>query len=122
MTMAAAIDQPAANAPARPGANRIARVDIVHDINEAEQIWRSLEYPRQISTPYQRFDFQSAWQQHIGARENLRPFIVIAYDFDDRPLLLLPLVIRQHNGVRTATFLGGKHTTFNMPLWQREFA
>jgi CelD/BcsL family acetyltransferase involved in cellulose biosynthesis len=26
------------------------------------------------------------------------------------------------SGVRIARFMGGKHTTFNMALWQRDFA
>ncbi len=122
MTMAAVIDPPAAPAQAPSGARTIARVEIIHDMREAEQVWRSLEYPEQLSTPYQRFDFQSAWQRHIGSRENLRPFIVIAYDSADRPLMLLPLVVKQQNGVKTATYLGGKHVTFNMPLWRHDFA
>ncbi len=123
MTMAAVIDQPAAETvPAPSGTRSIARVEILHDMQEAEQVWRCLENPQQLSTPYQRFDFQTAWQQHIGSHENLRPFIVIGYDSDGLPLALLPLVVKQHNGVKTATFLGGKHVTFNMPLWQRDFA
>ena len=58
----------------------------------------------------------------VGERENLLPFIVIAYDAERRPLLLLPLVLRHERGVRTACFMGGKHATFNMALWDRDFA
>ena len=47
---------------------------------------------------------------------------MIAYDAERRPLLLLPLVLRHEHGVRTARFMGGKHTTFNMALWDRDFA
>ena len=122
MNMAAVIDPIAAGARAPSGASPIARVEILNDMREAEHVWRSLEYPPQLATPYQRFDLQAAWQQHVGSQDNLRPFIVIAYDYDDRPVLLLPLVVKQHNGMRTATFLGGKHVTFNMPLWQHDFA
>jgi CelD/BcsL family acetyltransferase involved in cellulose biosynthesis len=118
-TMAAVMESPTA---ARPDASRIARVDVINDFRTAEAIWRSLESPEQLSTPYQRFDFQLAWQTHIGEHEGLRPFIVVAYDSDDQPLLLLPLGARQENGVRVASYLGGKHVTFNMPLWQRDFA
>lgn len=37
-------------------------------------------------------------------------------------MLLLPLALRNNHGVRIATFMGGKHATFNMALWNRDFA
>ena len=123
MTMAAAIEQPdGGNANVDRRSSRIASVDILGDLGQAETIWRGLEDIKQFSTPYQRFDFLSAWQRQVGAREGLRPFIVIAHDSERRPLLLLPLTLGHEHGVRTASFMGGKHTTFNMALWDREFA
>jgi CelD/BcsL family acetyltransferase involved in cellulose biosynthesis len=122
MTMAAAIENRTAQAPAWSKPSRIAGVEIMHDMAEAETIWRGLEDRHQFFTPYQRFDFLEPWQRQVGARENLQPFIVIAYDSERRPLLLLPLVLRQEHGVRTACFMGGKHATFNMALWDRDFA
>ena len=121
MTMAAAIESRTAEAPAWSRASRIASVDILGDLNQAETIWRGLE-DQQFSTPYQRFDFLSPWQRHVGEREGFLPFIVIAYDADRRPLLLLPLALRRRYGVRTVCFMGGKHATFNMALWDRDFA
>ena len=120
MTMAAAIESRTGQAPARSKASRIAAVEIIHDLDRAETIWRSLE-EQQLSTPYQRFDFLSLWQREVGAREGLLPFIVIAYDAERRPLLLLPLALMHERGVRTACFMGGKHVTFNMGLWDRDF-
>ena len=64
----------------------------------------------------------SAWQSEVGSRESSEPFIVIAHDADGRPLVLLPLVLRVRHGVRIASFMGGKHTTFNMALWDLDFA
>jgi CelD/BcsL family acetyltransferase involved in cellulose biosynthesis len=122
MTMAAAIESRTAGAPAWSKTSRIASVDIVHDLGEAETIWRSLEDAQQFSTPYQRFDLLSCWQRQVGERENVKPFIVIAYDAERRPLLLLPLAVGHRHGVRTACFMGGKHSTFNMALWDRNFA
>jgi len=120
MTMAAAIESRTAEAKAWSRASRIASVDIVHDLAQAEAIWRALE--AQFSTPYQRFDLLGAWQRRVGERENFCPFIVIARDAERRPLLLLPLALRHRHGTRAACFMGGKHTTFNMALWDREFA
>jgi CelD/BcsL family acetyltransferase involved in cellulose biosynthesis len=123
MTMAAAIERRTAEAAAawsKPG--RIAGVDIFGDLGQAETIWRNLEDQRHFSTAYQRFDFLSAWQRQVGERENFKPFIVVARDVERRPLLLLPLALRHEHGVRAASFMGGKHATFNMALWDKDFA
>jgi len=120
MTLAAVIESPP-GAQADAPAGSIVRVEVVDDLRDAEAVWRSLERSG-LCTPYQRFDIQAAWQDHIGAPEGRRPVIAIAYGADDQPLLLLPLVVRRQAGVRIAEFLGGKHITFNMPLWQRDFA
>ena len=122
MTMAAAIESRTAGAPAWSGASRIASVDILEDLASAEKIWRGLENAPQLFTPYQRFDFLETWQRQVGAREGFQPFVVIAYDADLRPLLLLPLALQHSCGIRTACFMGGKHATFNMALWDRDFA
>src|SRR5580692_2265730 len=122
MTMAAAIESRTAEAQASPRARRIAGVELLGDLKEAETVWRGLEDQRQFSTPYQRFDFLSLWQSQVGARDGLRPLIVIAYDRERKPLLLLPLALRQKHGIRIAGFMGGKHATFNMALWDRDFA
>jgi CelD/BcsL family acetyltransferase involved in cellulose biosynthesis len=122
MTMAAAIESRTAEAQAWSKASRIASVDILHDLVPAEAIWRGLEDQQQFSTPYQRFDFLGPWQRQVGAREGLIPFIVIACDAERRPLLLLPLTLSHRHGVRAACFMGGKHATYNMALWDRDFA
>jgi CelD/BcsL family acetyltransferase involved in cellulose biosynthesis len=122
MTMAAAIESRTAEAQAWCKPSRLAGVDILHDLSQAETIWRGLESSQQFFTPYQRFDFLRPWQRQVGARQNLLPFIIIAYDAERRPLSLLPLVLRHEHGVRTVGFMGGKHATFNMALWDRDFA
>ena len=122
MTMAAAIEGDTADLKARSKPDRIASIDIVHDLASAETVWRSLEDPQGSCTPFQRFDFVAAWQRQVGEREGLIPFIVIAYDAERRPLLLLPLAVRHAYGARCAGFMGGKHSTFNMALWDRDFA
>jgi CelD/BcsL family acetyltransferase involved in cellulose biosynthesis len=122
MTMAAAIESRTADAPARSKASRIARVDILTDLAQAEPAWRALEDQTQFSTPYQRFDLLGQWQSQVGVREKATPLIVIAYCGECRPLLLMPLAVSHEHGVRVARFMGGKHTTFNMALWDRDFA
>lgn len=120
--MAAAMQSRTAESPARSKASLIAQVDLVSDIAEAEAVWRALEEPGHLFTPYQRFDLLGSWARSVGEREGARPFVVIARDAEQTPLALLPLALRQGHGVRTACFMGGKHTTFNMGLWNAEFA
>ncbi len=121
MTMAAVMESPGGT-QAWPETSRIASVELVGDMRAAETVWRGLEQANQIYTPYQRFDFLEAWQRQVGEREGVRPFIVVAYDGEHRPLLLLPLGVRRESGARVARFLGGKHATFNMALWDKDFA
>ena len=122
MTMAAAIEGRTAEAKAWSQPIRIASVDIIHDLGAAEAIWRACENPHVSYTPYQRFDFLAAWLRQVGEREGLAPFIVVAYDGDRRPLLLMPLVTKTVFGMRCASFMGGKHATFNMALYEKDFA
>ena len=122
MTVAAAIESRTAESQARSRPSRIAVVDILYHLDAVEKIWRSLEDSRQFYTPYQRFDFLGNWQRQVGAHEGFQPFIIVAYDSERRPLLLLPLGLKTQHGVRTASFMGGKHATFNMALWDRDFA
>jgi CelD/BcsL family acetyltransferase involved in cellulose biosynthesis len=120
MTMAAAVEGRTAQTPAWSEPGRIAAVDILAVLGQAETIWREFEEQQQSHTPYQRFDFLASWQRQVGDRDGLRPFIVIATDAERRPLLLLPLGRRY--GMNIANFMGGKHSTFNMALWNGEFA
>jgi CelD/BcsL family acetyltransferase involved in cellulose biosynthesis len=120
MTMAAAIETPTAETWSKPG--RIASIELVHDLASAEAIWRGLEDAQQSCTPFQRFDFVAAWQRNVGTHEGVTPFIVTAFDSERRPLMLLPLALRNSYGARCASFMGGKHSTFNMALWDKDFA
>jgi CelD/BcsL family acetyltransferase involved in cellulose biosynthesis len=108
---------------ARAGAvSAVASVAIYGSLAEAEAIWRGMETPDYLHTSFQRFDFLNAWQGHAGVHLNTKPLIVVASDREGRPLMLLPLGTVRENGVNVARFLGGKHPTFNMGLWRRDFA
>src|SRR3978361_1991614 len=122
MTMAAAIDNGTAVTGAGSQPGRIAHIERVHDLASAEAVWRGLENEQTSYTPYQRFDFVAAWQRQGGERAGPVPFLFIGYDAERRPLLLLPLAVRHAYGARCASFMGGKHSTFNMALWDRDFA
>lgn len=120
--MAAAFDGRTAQAGQRSTVSRIATVDVVCRLDEAEPVWRELESRHASHTPYQRFDFLAAWQRNVGEREGAATLVAIARDAERRPLALLPLACFRNYGVNVAGFMGGKHSTFNMPLWDRDFA
>lgn len=97
-------------------------VDVIDSLAAAEPAWRELETPPHLSTPYQRFDFQSAWFNTVGVAEGCRPLIVVLRDDAGAALLLLPLIVSQRRGLQIASYFGGSHINLNMPLMQRRFA
>jgi len=122
MATVAAIDSKIEQvAPARRTAS-IARIEIFDKFESAAAIWRVFEGADRIATPYQRYDFLAAWQRQVGKHLGLRPCIVVAYDETDAAVALLPLVIERAFGMSIACYAGGKHVTFNMPLWCPDFA
>lgn len=118
MTMVAAFQ----SADSRSGTSRIARVDVMRSMAAAEPVWRTLEAGSTLATPYQTFEFLDAWQATVGVHDGATPFIVVAYDIHGRPVVLMPLAVSRESGVQVARFMGGKHPTFNMPIWQAAFA
>ena len=121
MATAAAIDSRIERVAPVSRAARIARIEIFDTFQSAEAVWRGFDGDR-IATPYQRYDFLSLWQRHVGDHLGLKPRIVVAYDDAGAPLALLPLVVERAYGLSVACFPGGKHVTFNMPIWRGDFA
>ncbi len=119
MAMTAVMGQ---SVPTGAAASTIARVEVLESVAAAETAWRGMETPDHLFTPFQRFDFVSTWQRHIGESEHARPFIVVGYDARRRPVVLLPLGISSESGVTVGRFFGGKHATFNLPLMAQDFA
>ena len=87
----------------------------VHDSFAAvEADWRRFEHTADC-TPFQTFDWLSAWQHHVGAAKGISPAIVIARR-GDQMLLLLPLGIQRRGFTRCLTFLGDVLCDYNAPL------
>ena len=79
------------------------RYDVFETLAAAEPVWLALE-ARAVFTPYQRFDWIAAL---LAARPLGRERLAIVVVKDgDRPVALLPLVIRSRLGVRTARIVG----------------
>ncbi|RTL50347.1 MAG: GNAT family N-acetyltransferase [Bradyrhizobiaceae bacterium] len=122
MTQAAIFESRSAQSYAGSGVSRVVHIDVIRHIARAESVWRACETDDYLFTPFQRFDLLGAWQRHVGPHEGCTPFIVVAKDRDGEPLVLLPLGVRRENGANVARFLGGKHPSFNMGLWRRDYA
>ncbi|MGN6460601.1 MAG: GNAT family N-acetyltransferase [Pseudolabrys sp.] len=98
------------------------RLEIHHDLGSVEALWRRLEvHPDTLLTPYQRYDFLTAWQRHVGQRNGIEPLIAVGIDAEDDPVCLLPFGRRHVAATRQAEFLGGKHANFNMAIWRRDY-
>jgi len=114
-----------ARAPARrPAATTDQRAKIalsVHDdLTAVEHDWRKLEATADC-TPFQSFDWLSAWHRHIGQLAGVRPAIVTGKRGDDI-LFLLPLAVERRTLTRWLTFLGQELCDYNAPLLAPEFA
>lgn len=107
---------------ALPTTSSVASVAILHSMAEAEQHCRTLQKTNLLAAPYQTFELLSAWQINAGQPEGAAPLIVVAFDTDNQPLMMMALEVWRENGAQVARFMGGKHLTFNMPVWRSDFA
>jgi CelD/BcsL family acetyltransferase involved in cellulose biosynthesis len=92
----------------------------VHDdLAAVEQEWRRFEQTADC-TPFQTFDWLSAWQRHVGSLTGATPAIVVARR-GDAIVFILPLAV-QGGFVRRLTFLGEDLCDYNAPLLAPDFA
>jgi CelD/BcsL family acetyltransferase involved in cellulose biosynthesis len=98
------VDPPAADrAQARsPAALGDIRIAVHEDLSAIERDWRAFEAQADC-TAFQSFDWLAAWQRHIGARNGVRPAIVVARDGAGAILFLLPLAVRSAGFARELT-------------------
>jgi CelD/BcsL family acetyltransferase involved in cellulose biosynthesis len=93
----------------------------VHDdLASIEPIWRRFQEIADC-TPFQTFDWLSAWQRHIGAPSGVTPAIVIGRRGDEI-VFLLPLSVERGAFTRRLTFLGQDLCDYNAPLLAPGFA
>jgi CelD/BcsL family acetyltransferase involved in cellulose biosynthesis len=93
--------------------------DLHQDLGPAERDWRKLEAAGD-ATPFQTFDWLSAWQHHMGAAAGIKPAIIVGRRGDDI-LFLLPLAVTAGGLTRRLTFLGQDLCDYNAPLLARDF-
>jgi CelD/BcsL family acetyltransferase involved in cellulose biosynthesis len=112
------VQAPAAQpvAEARAGSVALALYDRI-DAVEAE--WRRLEGEGDC-TPFQAFDWLTAWSRHIAPHGRSTPAVVVGR-LAGRALFILPLAVTA-GAIRRLTFLGSDIADYNAPLLAREFS
>jgi CelD/BcsL family acetyltransferase involved in cellulose biosynthesis len=90
-------------------------IELYRSVDAARREWAAL-MPDAFGSAYQTPGFVAAWMDNAAAREGLAPLIVAARDAHGRMVALLPFALRRRLGVTTASFAGGSHSNYNMPL------
>lgn len=97
------------------GAAAFAAVEIHTRLETVDALWRSL-LGVAVATPYQTPDFLGAWVREAAPHEGVEPMIVVARDARGEAVALLPFGVRRRLGLKVASFLGGSHVNYNMPV------
>ncbi len=101
----------------QPAAMPFSRLEIHADFEGAASAWARLAAHAPASW-YQTRHWASAWCASVGKANRAKPQIIVAYDADGEPCLLLPLVVMRKGLLNEAQFCGGKDSNFNLPLFR----
>jgi CelD/BcsL family acetyltransferase involved in cellulose biosynthesis len=90
------------------------RVEIT-DLGTAAEPWAGLERDC-VGSPYQRLDWVRAYVE-AGVESETETRIALARDAaTGQAVMIMPLALRRGFGLRIASFVGGKHANYNLPL------
>jgi CelD/BcsL family acetyltransferase involved in cellulose biosynthesis len=95
-----------------------ARVEVLTQFRKAESLWREMVQQGAICSRYQHYSWMSSWWSHAGNAREATPHIAVLKDETGKPALLLPLLRMRMGPIHVGFFIGGKHTNFNLPVWQ----
>ncbi|MBO9418678.1 GNAT family N-acetyltransferase [Labrenzia sp. R4_2] len=94
-------------------------LQLTEDLKELASEWTQLESAG-IGNPYHGFLWCKAFQETMGTAERSRPLIALLRSAG-RPVLLLPLSLFTHNGIKVLAFLGARFGNQNTGLWDKAF-
>ncbi len=97
----------------------LVELSIHHKLDELESDWRAFEQYADC-TPFQSFEWLSAWQRTIGAQRGVTPIIVLGRDRERALLCILPLAI-EGKVIKRLTWLGADLADYNAPLLAPQF-
>jgi CelD/BcsL family acetyltransferase involved in cellulose biosynthesis len=123
-TASAAVHFDSAALPRRTESSRDAAPElsfsIYTDLGAIEGEWRNFQQVAEC-TPFQTFEWLSAWQRHIGARQDIGPAIVVGSFAHGKTAFILPLAIEQRRWSKRLCWLGEELCDYNAPLLARDF-
>ena len=96
-------------------------LSVHQDLAAIEHDWRAFEATADC-TVFQTFAWLDTWQRHVGARNDVRPAIVIGRGAGGAILFILPLATRPLRPARELVFLGSELCDYNAPLLAPDFA
>lgn len=97
------------------------KIVVLQSFDEAESVWRMFEQSAD-GYPFQTFDFLFTWYRTVGLTQDIHPCIVIVFDDDATPMMLLPLAIRRRASLRFLVWLGGRAADYKAPLIATDFS
>lgn len=83
---------------------------------EIEADWRWFEQHGEL-TPYQTIDWVRSYAADALEADGATLALVVIRSAQARTLAILPLAVRTRLGLKTASFVGGKHASFNMAVF-----
>jgi CelD/BcsL family acetyltransferase involved in cellulose biosynthesis len=95
--------------------------DIHTGFDAIEDEWRSFQKIAEC-TAFQSFEWLSAWQRHIGAREGIVPAIVVGRFAGGKTAFILPLAVEPRHWAKRLCWLGQDLCDYNAPLLARDFS
>ena len=94
---------------------------IYGDLAAVESDWRRFER-RADCTAFQTFDWLASWHRHVGAREGVRPAIIVGRYSDDEIAFIMPLCVTPEHLARRLCWLGQELCDYNAPLLAPDFS
>ncbi len=90
-------------------------------IDQIEADWRALE-ANGVATPYQRYDWVRAYVSHAIMADGADARILKVRARNGQTVAILPFALRRAGGLKTVSFIGGKHANFHMGVFAPAFA
>ena len=91
-------------------------VEVMRDFAALRPIWDRLVLEGH-ATAYQTHGFCEAYFRMVEAQDGAEPALIVLRDGSGAVAALLPLSIGRMGPLRTARFIGGKQSNFNMPVY-----
>lgn len=99
----------------------LSRVEVFERPWPALRAWREVE-SFSTGVAYQTLGFVLPWYEHLAQPSGASPLVVVGYDTQERPAIILPLALKRRGPARLAMFAGGKHSNLNLPLMRPGFS